>query len=139
MVSFGGTKETTVKFIISQYHNNKFYFGRLVEISGEVIYKLTSLSNQGDPVLVGIKEGLEEELTGSTPGKNSKGLMIRQIQARTPQIVAKVIATGLTPTGRGSDLKLDMLEAMDTIVDTGKIYRWDEYVDDMLKGIYEKC
>ena len=100
---------------------------------------MTSLSNQGDPVLVGIKEGLVEELTGSSSGKNSKGIMISQIQARTPQIVAKFIAIGLTPTGRGSDLKLDMLEALDTIVDTGKIYRCAEYVVDMLKGICEKC
>ena len=64
--------------------------------------------------------------------------MISQIQARTPQIVAKIIATGLTPTSQGSDLKLDMLEAVDTIADTEKIYRWSEYVADMLKGICEK-
>ena len=56
-----------------------------------------------------------------------------------PQIVAKIIVTVLTPTGRGSDLKLDMLEAVDTIADTRKIYRWVEYVADMLKGICEKC
>ena len=55
MESFGGTKETTVKFIFNRYHNGKFYFDRLVEIYGEVIYKLTGLSNQGDPVLVVIK------------------------------------------------------------------------------------
>ena len=55
MASFGGTKETTVKFIISQYHNGRFYFDRPVDISGEVIYKLTGLSNQGDPVSVDIK------------------------------------------------------------------------------------
>ena len=45
MASFGGTKETTVKFIIRQYHNGKFYFDRPVEISGEVIHKLIGLSN----------------------------------------------------------------------------------------------
>ena len=56
-----------------------------------------------------------------------------------PQIVAKIIATGLTPTSRGSDLKLDMLEVVDTIADTGKIYKWAGYVVDMLKGICEKC
>ena len=55
MVSFGGTKETAIKFIINHYHNEKFYFDRPVEISGKVIYKLTSLSNQGDPVPVDIK------------------------------------------------------------------------------------
>ena len=55
METFGGTKEISVKFIISWYHNGKFYFDRPVKISREVIYKLTGLSNQGDPVLVGIK------------------------------------------------------------------------------------
>ena len=37
MASFGGTKETTVKFIISRYHNDIFYFDKPFEISGEVI------------------------------------------------------------------------------------------------------
>ena len=65
--------------------------------------------------------------------------MISQIQTQTPQIVAKIIANALTPTGRGIDLKLDMLEAVDTITHTGNIYRWAEYVADMLKGICKKC
>ena len=37
MAILGGTKETAVKFIISQYHNRQFYFDRSVEISSEVI------------------------------------------------------------------------------------------------------
>ena len=56
-----------------------------------------------------------------------------------PQIVAKIIATGLTPTGQGRDLKLDMLVAVDMISNTAKVYRWAQYVADMLKGICEKC
>ena len=76
MEIFRGTKETAVKFIINRYHNGKFYFDRLVEISGEVIYKLIGISNQGDPVPVDIKEGLVERLTGTPTRKNSKGLMI---------------------------------------------------------------
>ena len=126
MASFGGMKETTVKFIISRYHNGRFYFDRSVEISGEVISKLTGLSNQGKSVPVRTEEGLIEELTGSASGKNSKGLMISQRQTWTSQIVAKIIATALTPTSQGSDLKLDMLEVVDTIADIGKIYIWDE-------------
>ena len=55
MESFGGTKETIVKFIITRYHNGRFYFDRPVEISVEVIYKLTSLSNQGGPIPISIK------------------------------------------------------------------------------------
>ena len=85
MASFGGTKEMVVKFIISRYHNSRFYFDRPVEISGEVIYKLTGISNQGDPVPVNIKEGMVERLTGTPLGKNSKGIMISQIQSRTPK------------------------------------------------------
>ena len=34
MASFGGTKETTVKFITSRYHNGRFYFNQLVNIFG---------------------------------------------------------------------------------------------------------
>ena len=37
MESFGGTKEIIAKFIISRYHNMKFYFDTPVEISGDVI------------------------------------------------------------------------------------------------------
>ena len=119
MASFGGTKEATIKFIISRYHNGRFYFDEPIDISGDVISKLTGLSNKGDPVPVRIKEGPVKDLTGSSSGKNSKGLMIGQITTRMPQIVAKIIAITLTLAGRGSDLKLEMLESIDTIVIDG--------------------
>lgn len=48
------------KIFISQYQNGKLNFDRPVELSGEVKYKLTGLSNQGDLVPIGIKEGLVE-------------------------------------------------------------------------------
>ena len=76
MASFGGTKEAVVKFIISRYHNGRFYFDRPVDITRDIISKLIGLSNQGNPVPIGIKEGLVQELTGSPSGKNYKGLMI---------------------------------------------------------------
>ena len=138
MASFGGTKEAAVKFIISRYHNGRFYFDRPIDITGEVISKLTGLLNQGSPVPIGIKEGLVQELTGTPTGKNSKGLMIGQIMTRTPQIVAKIIAVTLTLAGRSSDLKLEMLEAVDTITSDGRIYRWGDYVPDMVKTICER-
>ena len=113
MASFGGTKENISKFIIIWYHNGKLYFDRLVEISAETIYKLIGLSNKGDPIPVDIKEGLVERLTWTSIGKNSKGLIIRQIKSTTPNIVAKIVSTCLTIIGRGCDLKLDMLEDVD--------------------------
>ena len=138
MESFGGTKEAAVKFIISHYHNSRFYFDQPIDITGDVISKLTGLSNQGSPVPVGIKEGLVQELTGTPTGKNSKGLMIGQIATRAPQIVAKIIAVTLTLAGRSSDLKLEILEAVDTIATDGRVYRWGDYVVDMVKTICER-
>ena len=69
MASFGGTKEAAVKFIISHYHNGRFYFDQPIDITEDVISKLTTISNQGSPVPIGIKEGLVQELMGSPPGK----------------------------------------------------------------------
>ena len=139
MASFGGTKEAAIKFIIIRYHNGRFYFDRPVEITGDIISKLTGLSNQGNPVPIEIKEGLVQELTRSPSRKNSKGLMIGQIATRTPQIVAKIIAITLTLASRSSDLKLEMLEAIDTIATDGRIYRWGDYVVDMIKTVCERC
>ena len=99
MASFGGTKEAAVKFISSRYHNGRFYFDQPIDITGDVISKLTGLSNQGSPVPIGIKDGLVQELTSSPLGKDSKGLMIGKIATRTPQIVAKIIAITLTLAG----------------------------------------
>ena len=53
--------------------------------------------------------------------------------------MAKIIAITLTLVGLGSDLKLDMLEAINTISTDGKIYRWADYVIDMVKTICERC
>ena len=53
--------------------------------------------------------------------------------------MAKIIAITLTVAGRGSDLKIEILEVVDTIATDGRIYRWDEYVADMVKTICERC
>ena len=53
--------------------------------------------------------------------------------------MAKIIEITLTLAGRGSDLKLYMLEAINTIVTDRKIYRWADYVTDMVKTICERC
>ena len=97
------------------------------------------MSNKGDPVPVSIKEGLFERLTGTSTGKNSKGLIIGQVQATTPKMVAKIMSTDLTVIGCGCDLKLDMLEAVNCMESTGKVYRWAQYMANILKSIYEKC
>ena len=53
--------------------------------------------------------------------------------------MAKIITVTLTLASRSSDLKLEMLEAVDTIATDGRIYRWGDYVTDMIKTIYKRC
>ena len=65
--------------------------------------------------------------------------MIGQIATRTPQIVAKIIAVTLTLAGRSSDLKLEILEAVDTIATDRHLYKWGDYVTDLVKTICERC
>ena len=74
-----------------------------MEISGEIIYKLTGLSNKGDLVPMGIKYGLVERLTGTLTGKNSKGLIVGQIQATTPKNGGQNHVYSLNVMGRGFD------------------------------------
>ena len=120
MEGFGGTKDIIAQFIISQYDNGKFYFDRLVEILGDIIYRLAELSNKGEPIPVRSNPCLFNKLTRTSSGKNSRGLVISQIQYTTPKIVAKIISTGLTTTGHGCDLKLNMLEAIVNVTERGK-------------------
>ena len=54
-------------------------------------------------------------------------------------MMAKIIAITLTLASRGSDLKLEMLEVVDTITTDKRIYRWGDYVVDMVKTICERC
>ena len=76
MESFIGTKDIIAQFIVSRYHNGKFYFDIPVEISGNIIYRLTGLSNKGEPVPVRSNPGLVEKPIGTIAGKKSRGLTI---------------------------------------------------------------
>ena len=123
MDSFSGTKEIIAQFIISRYHNGKFYFDSHVEITNDLIYRIIGLSNKGEPVPVKLNMGLVEELTGKTIGKNSRGMIVSQIIYGTPKLDEKIISMDLTSIGRGSNLKLDMLDAMQNVSTKGKLYR----------------
>ena len=109
MENFAGTKDIIAHFIVSRYHNGKFYFDRPVEISTNIIERLTKLSNKGERVPVKSNRGLVEKLTRTPVGKNSRGLVISQIQFTAPKILVKIVSAGLTTTGCSCDLKVDML------------------------------
>ena len=53
--------------------------------------------------------------------------------------MAKINAITLTLVGWGIDLKLEMMEVVDTIATDERLYRWGEYVVDMIKTVCEQC
>ena len=65
MENFAGTKYIIAQFIVSRYHNEKFYFYRPIKISGDMIYMLVGLSNKGELIPVRSNPGLVEKLTGT--------------------------------------------------------------------------
>ena len=63
---FAETKDIIAQFIVSIYHNGKLYFDGPVEISGDMIHRLTGLLNKGEPILVRSNLDLVEKLKGKT-------------------------------------------------------------------------
>ena len=61
------------------------YFETPVEITSDLIYKITELSKKGDPIPTKLNPGLVEELTVTpTEEKNSRELIVSQIIYDTP-------------------------------------------------------
>ena len=50
-----------------------------------------------------------------------------------------IISIFLTIFGRSSDIKLDMLEAIEGVANHAKTYSWANYLADLVKINYEKC
>ena len=118
MEIFGGTKDIIENFIVSGYHKGKLYFDKPIEVSDDIIYRLTRLSEKGEPVPVGSNPRLVENLTSTPAGKNSRGLVTSQIQYTTTNIVENIVFVVLTNTANICDLKFDMLEVVDCIVES---------------------
>ena len=50
-----------------------------------------------------------------------------------------ILSIYLTIFSRPSDVKLNMLEAINRVANHGKTYRWESYLADLVKLNYEKC
>ena len=98
-----------------------------------MICRISGLSNKGELVPVSSNPILVQTLTRKPIENNSQGLIINQIQYTTPKIDANIISVGLTITGRGSNLKLDMLEAVMNVAEKGKLYQWAEHLTEIIK------
>ena len=57
----------------------------------------------------------------------------------TVKWTALIISICLTISGRSSDIKLDMIEAIEGAVTHGKTYSWDNYLAELVKPNCKKC
>ena len=85
MAVFRGMNDIIANFIVSQYYNGKLYFDRPIEVSGDIIYRLTRLFKKGEPIPIKSNLGLVKKLAETPAGKNSKGIVISQIQYTHPK------------------------------------------------------
>ena len=61
-------------------------------------------------------------------GKNSKGLQINSIEMPPIKWVTLIVSIFLSTSIRPSNVKLDMLEAIDNIAYNLKVYNWDAHI-----------
>ena len=122
------------------YHDGNIWH-QPIAITKKLISFITGLPLNGEPIPVSSKNPtLLEKFTGSPQkGKNSKGLQINSIEASLVKWMSLIISIYLTIFGRPSDIKLDMLEAIEEVAYHAKIYNWANYLADLIKTNCEKC
>ena len=130
-----------MKFLMSQYHDGKIWLNQPITINAKLINFIIGLPLNGDQVPVGSKNPalLEKFTRSSQRGKNSKGLQINSIESPSVKWTTLIVSICLTIYGRSSDVKLDMLEAIDGVANHGKTYNWASYLADLIKSNCEKC
>jgi len=72
-------------------------------------------------------------------GKNSCGLVIRQVQDRLVRWACTIVSLYLATADRASDVTLTMLEAIGEITKFGKEYNWVEHVTNLIKAHCQDC
>lgn len=122
--NFGTLKEEATKFLLSWYHDSKIWLDQPITINAKLISFITGLPLNGDQVPIGSKNpALLEKFTGSSQrGKNSKGLQINSTKSPLVKWTKLIISICLTISGRLSDVKIGMLEAINGVANHGKMY-----------------
>jgi hypothetical protein len=139
--NFGTLKEEAAKFLVRRYHDDKIWLDQLITINAKLINFINDLPLNGDQVPIGSKNPalLEKFIGSSQRGKNSKCLQINSIESPSIKLTTLIISICLTNFGRSSDVKLDMLEAIDGVANHRKTYGWASYLADLIKSNCEKC
>lgn len=139
--SFRTLKEEVVKFQVSRYHERKIWLDQPITINNKLINFIISLPLNGELVPVGSKNPtLLEKFIGSIRrGKNSKGLQIKSIESSSVRWTTLILSICLTIIGQPSDIKLNMLEAINGVANHAKTYSWVSYLVDLVKSNCEKC
>ena len=139
--NFGTLKEEAKKLLVSRYHDGKIWLDQPITINARLINFITDLPLNGDsvPVRSKIPALLEKFIGSSQRGKNSKGLQINSIGLPSVKWTTLIISICLTIFGWPSDMKLDMLEAINGVSNHGKTYSWATYLANLIKSNCERC
>jgi hypothetical protein len=134
--SFENNKEKAAKFLVSYYHDGKFWLDEPIKITPKLINFVTRFPIKGNPVPFGTKSmDLVNKFTGSNrKGKKSKILQINSIEMMTIKWTTLIVSIFLIASGRPLGIKIDMLEAIENIVYHTKIYNWDSHIVELLKS-----
>ena len=75
---FGNLKDLAAKYVVSRYHDGKFWLENTVELTAELLHRITGLSMTGAPVPIAMPSAamIRDYLRSEAEGTNSKGLRI---------------------------------------------------------------
>jgi len=123
------------------YDDGRIWLDQQITINAKLINFIIGLPLNGDQVPIRSKNPtlLENVIGSSQRGKNSKGLQINSIESPLVKWTALIVSICLTISGRSSDVKLNMLEAIDGVTNHRKMYSWVTYLADLVKSNCEKC
>lgn len=126
MSVFDNIKEEVAKFLVSHYDDVKIWLDKPIEITPKIINFITRLLIKGYHVPTSVKnmDLFEKFISSNSKGKNSKGLKINSIEMLTIKWASLIVSIFLTASGILSDVKLNMIEAIDNITYHSKVYNW---------------
>ena len=130
-----------MKYLVSRYHDGKFWLENTMELMAELIHRVTGLPLTGNTVLLAMPSAamMQEYLRSEEEGTISKGIRIGKATHEGVEWALTIIALCLTNAGRSSSVKRDVLPVAVELATQGTIYNWSRYLVDLLDENIRNC
>ena len=138
---FGNLKDLAAKYIVSRFHDGKFWLDSTVKLTAELVHHVTGLPITGSPVPLAMPtaELIRQYFRSEAEGTNSKGLRIVQTTDPGVQWALVIIALCLTNAGRTSSVRRDVLPVAVEVATNGTVYNWCDYLVGLLTENITNC